>query len=471
MLIKSLPLWLAIALTGCAVGPDYSRPVVEMPGAWQAGAVAPAVAADVNVAPDWWKSFNDPVLDQLVDEALAYNRNLAQAAARVEEARAQAGIARANLAPQLSANAGYQRGRTSADSAAGSQVSDARTANGALSWELDLWGKLRRANEAALANLAASEYNRDATRLSVAATVAQTYFQLRSFDTQLDITRRTLVSREESLRINKRRFEGGVTSELTYRQAEAEAASARAAVPSLEQSVIQSENALAILLGRSPRALVDSKVARGSELEALQVPVNIPSGLPSELLMRRPDVQAAEQQLKAANARIGVARAAYFPSIGLTGLLGSQSAALDTLFSGPTRTWSFVGNLAMPIFDWGKTGAGVDAASAQQKQALAAYELAIQSAFGETLDALSFTRTSRDRQAALFTQLQALQESLRLARLRYDNGYSSYLEVLDSERGSYQAELQLVGARLDQLQASVNLYKALGGGWNAPAQH
>ncbi|MGL6070914.1 efflux transporter outer membrane subunit [Craterilacuibacter sp.] len=466
MLIKSLPLWIAIALTGCAVGPDYTRPVVEMPGAWQSGAQAPA-AAQMIVVQDWWKSFNDPVLDKLVDEALVYNRNLAQAVARVDEARAQAGIARANLVPQLSANAGFQRGRTSADSAGGSQLSDARTANGVLSWELDLWGKLRRANEAALANLAASEYTRDATRLSISASVAQAYFQLRAYDAQLDITRRTLVSREEGLRINKRRFEGGVTSELTYRQAEAEAASARAGVPSLQQSVIQTENALAILLGRSPRALVDSKIARGA-VAALQVPVDIPAGLPSDLLMRRPDLRAAEQQLKAANARIGVARAAYFPTIGLTGALGSQSTALDTLFSGPMRTWSFATNLAMPIFDWGKTGAGVDAASAQQKQALATYELAIQSAFGETLDALSFTQTSRDRQAALFTQLQALQESLRLARLRYDNGYSSYLEVLDSERGSYQAELQLVSARLDQLQAAINLYKALGGGWDSP---
>ncbi len=466
MLKKCLPIAVALALSACAVGPDYQRPAVELPQGWQAGAVAATTPA---VSPTWWRAYGDPVLDQLVDEALANNRNLASAAAKVDEARAQAGIARSNLLPQLSATAGYQKGRSATElrTPGAPAVTDVRSANGLLSWELDLWGKLRRANEAAYAGYLSSQYAEEAARLSISATVAQTYFQLRAFDAQLEITRQTLVSREESLRLNQRRFQGGVTSELDYRQAEAEAASARAQVPLLEQSVRQTENALGVLLGRSPRALVDAKVKRGKALEHMALPPAIPTGLPSDLLTRRADLRAAEQQLKAANANIGVARAAYFPSIGLTGALGSQSLALDTLFNGPNRTWNFAANLAMPIFDWGKTGYGVDAANARQKQALAGYELAIQNAFGETLNALSLTGTSAARQAAQLTQYKALQEALRLARLRYDNGYSSYLEVLDAERGFYQAELQLVDARLSQLQASIDLFKAVGGGWQA----
>ncbi|QOD84295.1 efflux transporter outer membrane subunit [Chromobacterium haemolyticum] len=459
-----IPSLVALALTACAVGPDYSRPKLELPDSAQAQ--SPAIAMD------WWKQFNDPVLDQLIAEALEHNQDLAAAAARVDEAAAQAGIARAQLLPALNANAGYQRGRTStATTTPGAPlVGDVRNANLTASWELDLWGKLRRGNEAARADFAASRFARDSSKLAIAAQTAQTYFQLRAYDAQLDIAKRTLQSREESLKLQTKRFKGGLISELDQQQAEAEAASARAQVPQIASALAQTESALGVLLGHSPKQLVAGGIQRGQSLDALSAPPEVPAGLSSSLLERRPDIAASEQQLIAANARIGVARAAYFPSISLSGALGSQSLSLDTLFTGPTRTWSFVGNLAAPVFNFGQTGYAVDAANARQKQALAQYQKTVQSAFKDALDALSGYGAARDIQAAQTTQFQALNKSLRLANLRYDNGYASYLDVLDAQRNSFQAELGLVSAKLNQLNAVVGLYKALGGGWETPAK-
>ncbi|UJB31334.1 efflux transporter outer membrane subunit [Chromobacterium sp. Beijing] len=463
-----MPSLAALALSACAVGPDYSRPKLELPDSGQVHIAAqnPAIALD------WWKQFNDPVLDQLIAQALEHNQDLAAASARVDEAAAQAGIARAQLLPALNANAGYQRGRaSSATSTPGAPlVSDVRNANLTASWELDLWGKLRRGNEAARADFAASRFARDSSKLAIAAQTAQTYFQLRAYDAQLDIAKRTLQSREESLKLQTKRFKGGLISELDQQQAEAEAASARAKVPQIASALEQTESALGVLLGHSPKQLVAGGIQRGQSLDALSAPPEVPAGLSSSLLERRPDIAASEQQLVAANARIGVARAAYFPSISLSGALGSQSLSLDTLFTGPTRTWSFVGNLAAPVFNFGQTGYAVDAASARQKQALAQYQKTVQSAFKDALDALSGYGAAREIQAAQTTQFQALNKSLRLANLRYDNGYASYLDVLDAQRNSFQAELGLVSAKLDQLNAVVGLYKALGGGWEAPAK-
>ncbi|WP_227105662.1 efflux transporter outer membrane subunit [Chromobacterium rhizoryzae] len=459
-----IPSLVALALTACAVGPDYSRPKLELPDSAQAQ--NPAIALD------WWKQFNDPVLDQLIAQALEHNQDLAAASARVDEAAAQAGIARAQLLPALNANAGYQRGRASSTTSTPGAplVSDVRNANLTASWELDLWGKLRRGNEAARADFAASRFARDSSKLAIAAQTAQTYFQLRAYDAQLDIAKRTLQSREESLKLQTKRFKGGLISELDQQQAEAEAASARAKVPQIASALEQTESALGVLLGHSPKQLVAGGIQRGQSLDALSAPPEVPAGLSSSLLERRPDIAASEQQLVAANARIGVARAAYFPSISLSGALGSQSLSLDTLFTGPTRTWSFVGNLAAPVFNFGQTGYSVDAASARQKQALAQYQKTVQSAFKDALDALSGYGAAREIQAAQTTQFQALNKSLRLANLRYDNGYASYLDVLDAQRNSFQAELGLVSAKLDQLNAVVGLYKALGGGWEAPAK-
>ncbi|RMC97736.1 efflux transporter outer membrane subunit [Aquitalea palustris] len=459
---RTLPLLLSLALTACAVGPDYSRPKFDLP--------ASTTTQQASVASDWWQQFNDPVLDQLISEALQHNQDLALSAAQVDEAAALAGIARAQLLPSLAANAGYQRARTSAETTtAGSPlIADVRTANLTASWELDLWGKLRRSSEAARATLAASQYNRDAARLSLSAQVAQTYFQMRAFDAQLDIAKRTLDSRESSLQLRQKRFKGGMTSELDMRQAESEAASARATIPQLSKSLQQTETALAVLLGRTPRELLEGKLQRGQAIDLLNVPPSIPADLSSSLLERRPDLAAAEAQLIAANARIGVAKAAYFPSISLTGALGSQSLSMETLFSGATRTWSFVGNATAPIFNFGQTGLNVDAASARQRQALAQYQKSVQTAFKETQDALVASSAAREVQEAQTTQLTALNRALHLATLRYDNGYSSYLDVLDAERNTFQAELNLVNAKLDRLNAAISLYKALGGGWEMP---
>ncbi|WP_434632080.1 efflux transporter outer membrane subunit [Chromobacterium sp. CV08] len=457
-----IPVAVALAVSACAVGPDYSRPKVELPEA-QAGAQAPAVDAD------WWQRFDDPVLNRLIEEAVKNNFDLQAAAARVDQAAAQAGIARAALLPSLGANAGYQSGRSSQPltSPGTPLVSNVRAANLTAAWEIDLWGKLRRSNEAARAGYAASRYDRDAAQLALAAQVAQTYFQMRALDAQLDIAKRTLQSRDESLKLQTKRFQGGLISELDQRQAEAEAASARASVPQIARSLEQTETALGVLLGHSPKQLADGGVSRGKDINSLASPPSVPADLPSSLLERRPDVASSEQQLIAANARIGVAKAAYFPSINLTGALGSQSLSLDSLFTGPTRTWSFAGNLAAPIFNFGATGYGVDAASAGQKQALAQYQKTVQSAFKDALDALAANSAARDILQAQTTQLTALNRSLKLAGLRYDNGYASYLDVLDAQRNSFQAELNLVGARLDQLNATISVYKALGGGWEA----
>lgn len=460
---RTLPLLLSLALTACAVGPDYSRPKIDVP--------AGTTAQQASVPSDWWQQFHDPVLDQLITEALQHNQDLAFSAAQVDEAAALAGIARAQLLPSVAANAGYQRARTSAETTTpGSPlIADVRNANLTASWELDLWGKLRRSNEAAHATLAASQYNRDAARLSLSAQVAQTYFQMRAFDAQLDIAKRTLDSRESSLQLRQKRFKGGMTSELDMRQAESEAASARATIPQLNKSLRQTETALAVLLGRSPRELLEGKLQRGQAIEMLNVPPSIPADLSSSLLERRPDLAAAEAQLIAANARIGVAKAAYFPSISLTGALGSQSLSMETLFSGATRTWSFVGNATAPIFNFGQTGLNVDAASARQRQALAQYQKSVQTAFKETQDALIASSAAREVQEAQTTQLTALNRALHLATLRYDNGYSSYLDVLDAERNTFQAELNLVNAKLDRLNAAISLYKAIGGGWENKA--
>ncbi len=454
-------------LSACAIGPDYRRDTPALPEAWHHDAPANASAA---VSPDWWTRFDDPALNALIAAAADYNQDLRLAVARVDEARALAGIARADQLPRLDGSAQASRSRGSSvglQPVPGRPVLEDKQAGATLSFELDIWGKLRRASEAAQASLLASQANRDAVQLGLYAQVANSYFSLRGLDQQLDIAQRTLASRQQALTLREKRFKGGITSELDFRQAESEAAVAAAAVPVLAQQVQQAETALAVLVGRSPRDIVSGQLPRGKAIGDISVPPPVPAGLPSSLLTRRPDVQAAEQTLVAANARIGVARAAFLPSISLTGLLGSESVALSGLFNGPAATWNFASNLAMPLFDFGKTAAGVDAANARQQQALAQYQQAIQTAFKEAQDSLVAHRKTREAADARTTQVSALKRSLRLAQLRYDNGYSSYLDVLDAERSLFQAELDAIDAQRNRLSAVVGVYKALGGGWEA----
>jgi len=460
---------LAATLAGCSFGPDHARPAMDMPDAWRAG------TADAGTVQDgWWKGFDDPALDALVTAALDHNRDLAKAIANVDEARAQLGLARANQMPRLDAQGASQRERYSLNSFnsfdESTRVQDLHNAGGTLSYEVDLWGRYRRASEAARADLLSTVAARDTVRLSLVSEVARTYFDLRAYDQQLQIARNTLASRESTQELRKVRHELGLTSELDYRQAEAEAASARSSVHSLENSVSATETALAVLTGRSPRDIVDGTVQRGLAVDTVPVPPSVPAGLPSALLERRPDLAQAEQQLAAASARIGVAKAAYFPSISLTGLLGYESSDLTQLFTGPSGTWRYAGSVTMPIFDFGRIKAGVEAAEARQRAALAGYEKAVQDAFREAQNALVANRKAREVVDAQTTQVEALRRSLRLAKLRYDNGYSSYLEVLDAERSLFQAEVSLASARRDQLTAVVDVYRALGGGWGGIAR-
>lgn len=455
-----------MALSACAIGPDYQRPVLDLPAA--------TTAPTATLTQDWWLQFQDPVLNDLIQRAQQHNQDIARALARLDEASAGLTSARADQLPQLGVNGQYQRARLSS---VGSNTSldrgekvigSMQTGQATLSYQLDLWGRYRRASEAARAELLASQFAKDTVNLSVAAQVAQGYFTLRALDQQLQIAEQTLQSRQASLALREKRYRGGVSSELEYRQAQAETAATQAAVPRLQQAQTAAEKALQVLIGASPRELMTSQVPRGKTVTELTTPPLIPAELPSQLLEQRPDLRAAEARLIAANARIGVAKAAYFPNISLTGNLGSESLRLADLFSAPAQIWSFVGQLAMPIFDFGKTGAAVDAASARQRQALADYTQAVQNAFRETYVALQAHRTSREQFAAQTAQVDALRRALRLAQLRYDNGYSSYLEVLDAQRNLFSAEIDWVQTRQAQLDAVVSVYLALGGGWSTP---
>ena len=443
-------------LAGCfTLGPDYRRQAIDTPDAW------PTPTTTATVPEEWWRGYQDPALDTMIPEALSHNADLRLAVARVDEARASLGVARADQWPGVSANASASRNRASEDSALAlpgvDPIYNNVRATLDASYEIDFWGKYRRATEAARAELLGTQFNRDAVRLALITDVSRGYFNLRALDAQVAITKRTVATRLDSLALQRQRFEAGVASELELRQVEAEAAAAQALLPVLETQLARQETALSVLLGRSPRAIVGSTPERGAALEALTVPPAVPAGLPSDLLEHRPDLQQAEQQLIAANARIGQAKAAYFPTISLTGLLGGESTKLADLFSAPARIWQASGSAAQTVFDAGRTGSRVKAAKAREQQALAQYQSAIQNAFRDTLDAEQ-------------SRVNALQSALSHARLRYENGVASQLDVLDAERGLLAAELNRAEAQRAQLAATADLFKALGGGWESDRQ-
>lgn len=450
-----------LVAAGCAVQPDYQRPPVELPQAWKES--ASAQAGDGR----WWRVYGDPALERLVEEALAHNADVLAAVARLDEAAALLAIADSALRPQVEAVASAGRSLSSAASGllppgAPREMGNYRVALG-VSYEVDLFGRLRAASAAARAELAASEAVRDAVRLSVAASVARSYSALVALDAQVELTRRVVASREETLALQRRRREAGITSEFALRQFEAETATVRAQLPPLERDREIEEAALAVLVGRTPRAVMEGAVARAGDAQARLMPAVVPQGLPSELLLRRPDLVEAEQRLVAANARVAEARAAYFPSIALSGSLGSQSAQLSDLFTGPAGTWSFAAGLAQPLYAGGRLDAQRDAALARERGALAAYQGAIRAAFGEVRQALAAQARARESFEAQRERVAALRETLRLARLRYDNGLASQLEVLDAERGLLAAETARIDALRAQRAAVADLYRALGG--------
>ena len=450
-----------VFLAGCAVQPDYKRPAVELPAAWKQS--TQNLARDGN----WWRIYADPTLEKLVEEALAGNANLLVAAARVDEARVL--LQQADAAFYPSADANLSRARSLSSAATGllppgveRERNNYRAALN-VSYEVDLWDRLRTTSQAAKADLMASEAARDTVRITLAADVAKAYFGLRSLDAQVASTRRTLVLREEGLQLQRKRFDGGVISEYDYRQLEAEAAAARAQLPPLERDREIQEAALSVLLGRSPKAITDGSVSRLENSPEQLLPAIVPSGLPSELLLRRPVLVEAEQRLIAANARVAVARSAHFPSIQLTGMLGSEAQMLSSLFSGPAGIWSFAAAVAVPIFAGGRLEAQVGAAEAREKQALAGYQGAIQNAFREVRAALAAQARSRESFEAEGARTEALRATLRLARLRYDNGLASQLDVIDAQRNLLDAEFARHEALRAQRAAVADLYKALGG--------
>lgn len=450
-----------VLLAGCATQPRYERPPVELPQAWKEA--APRFAQDGR----WWRIYDDARLNDLVEESFSSNSDLVIAAARVDEARALVGEAESFFLPRLDAQGSAsrqqisQRTATSFPGVAREFSSYRGTLN--LSYELDLFGRLRSGAEAARAELAASEASREAVRLALAAQVAKAYFSLRSLEEQVLLTKQTLGLREDALALQRKRHRAGIIGDFELRQLEAEAAAARAQLPGLEEAREREEAALAVLLGRTPRETFESgiEVKRQFE-EALQAPV-VPAGLPSELLLRRPDLVEAERRLAAANARVAVARSEIFPSIALTAVLGTESAALSNLFSGPAALWTLAAAVSQPIFSGGRTEARTAAAEARERAALAQYQQAVRVAFSEVRTALASQSRARERFEAESARAEALQETWRLARLRYENGIASQIEVIDAERGLLAARIARVDALRAHRAAVADLFRALGG--------
>ena len=449
-------------LVGCAVGPNYKRPSVNAPDTYRGLTAEEAAKTESASLGDqkWWEVFQDERLQDLIRTALQENYDVRIAANRILQAQAQLGITRANQLPTIASGAEATNQRSPQSRFLPAFDTSANQVNLSLHWELDFWGRFRRATQAARANLLASQWARQAVISSLVSNVATAYFQLRELDLELEISRRTLASRQDSLRLTQLLSDHGATSLLDVRQAEQLVYTAGEQIPDLERRIEQQENFISILLGKNPAA-----VPRGRKLTEQPHAPEVPAGLPSSLLERRPDIRQAEQQLIAFNAQIGVAKAAYFPQISLTGTGGYQSVALTSLFSGPAGLWNFGASLTQPIFTGGRIRSGVRFAEAQQQEALLVYQQTIQQAFREVSDALVAYRKNQEfrRQQELLTQ--SAQDAARLSDMRYRGGVTSYLEVLTNETNYFSAELSLTQAQRNELLALVQLYKALGGGW------
>jgi multidrug efflux system outer membrane protein len=450
----------ALLAAGCTVGPNYVRPTVDVPPAWRIDVATSEGLADTR----WWRQFDDPVLDQLIEQALASNRDLLIAAARVDQFIGQLTTTRAQFFPQLGYGADASRNRASrvgvpALPPGGDPYSTLY--QGALSaqWQIDLFGRVARQTEAAQAQLYASEQGRRGVVLSLVGSVSSTYIGLRGLDRQLEIARATAANYTDTKRIFDLRFKGGVVSAVELEQVNSQYEQAQAAIPGLEQQIAAQENLIAVLLGRNPGPL-----PRGKTIDQL-LPPRLPAALPSSLLERRPDILQAEQNLVAANANVGVAQSLYYPQLSLTGALGSASAALGDFLSSASLTWGIAAALTGPIFTFGAIEGQVAGAEAAQREAVANYQQVILNAFRETNDALTGTVKKRDESAAQTRRVTALREYARLSKLRWDNGYADYLEVLYAQNELFSAELAAVRSQADALTQFVAVYVALGGGW------
>ena len=452
-----------LLLAACAVGPDYEKPEIDTPDVYR---FTDEEASDV-INTRWWTQFEDPVLDELIDEALRANLDVRTAAARVEQFAARLNITRSEYFPQVGYGVGAERQGISRDRANGLGIDSITTSYEAtinVGWELDVWGRIRRATEASRAQLLAAEEARRTVIMSLVSSVATGYISLRRLDRQLEIAVQTRDLRGESLRLFELQFNGGVIGQLQLSQIQSEYELAVSAVPTIERDIAIQENLISILLGRNPGA-----IPRGKTIDKLTF-AQVPEGVPSDLLLRRPDIRQAEQDLIANNALIGVARAAYFPRISLTGFAGFVSGDLDAWFDSDSAAWAAGGALAGNIFTGGALKGNVKQAEALQQQSLYAYQQSIITSLKEVEDALISTQKAREKLLSDGRRVDALKEYARIARLRYDNGFTSYIEVLDSERSLFSSQLNFVDTQRDIYVGLVNTYKAMGGGWVVMAE-
>jgi len=465
-----------LSIAGCAIGPDYIRPDLEHPSSFR-GETETAGGLSSLSEFGWWELFRDENLHALIRRGLLENKDLRLAVARVREVRAQLSVIGADQFPQLDGNARFERNQTSGAQARRFGISggDIRPgphtsqwiATGDLKFELDLWGKLRRATEAGRADLLAQEWAQRSAQLTLVSGIVQAYFELQELDLERTISQRTLETRQKSLELITLRKFMGQSSTLDIRRAEQEVARSRTILPGLERQIGQKEHQLSILVGRNPASII-----RGEALREQTLPPEVPAGLPSSLLERRPDIIEAEQKLIAANARIGVAKAAFFPQITLTGNWGAQSLTFADLFIGAARIWSLGPTISVPIFNAGRNRANLEVRKAQQEQALITYEQTIQQAFLEVEDALLAHQKIREARLVQEQLVKVSREALQLAQFEYLNGKATYLDVLTSQRSMFEAEVSLAQTVRDQLVTVVQLYKALGGGWSPePVTH
>lgn len=477
LLVTSLAFASIISMAACSVGPNYKRPAANVPTAYRGASAAETPASEAaapssSVAPPsgavpaslgeekWWEVFQDKELQDLIRTALKDNYDVRIAATRVLQAQAQLGITRADQLPSLSAGGNVTSLRNPKNGPIPSFSVTQGEVDASAAWNLDFWGRYRRATESARATLLANQWAQKQVTATLVANLASSYFQLRQLDLELEISKRTLGSRQDSLELTKTLEEHGINSLLDVRQSEQLVYTAAAEVPDLERQIEQQENAISILLGNSPGA-----VPRGLKLTDQPHAPEVPVGIPSALLERRPDIREAEQNLIAANAQIGVARAAYFPQISLTGTAGYQSSALTNLFTGPAGIWNLVGSVTQPIFEGGRLKSNVRLAEAQREQLLLAYQQSIQGAFRDVSNALVAYRKNREFRIQQQHLVESAQDAARLSETRFKAGTTDYLEVLTNETNSFSAELALAQAQGNELNALVQLYQALGGGW------
>jgi outer membrane protein, multidrug efflux system len=452
---------IAVLLSGCAVGPNYKRPTVNVPTDYRDSMTAQTAAASSFGNENWWQVYQDHVLEQLIHTALQQNYDVRIAATRVLEAQAQVGITRANQFPSASLGAGVSSEQNAKVSNLfpAYQVNEGQL-NLSVIWNLDFWGKYRRQTEAARAQMLASQWGQRAVMSSLVANLATAYFQLRALDTELEIAKRTLGSRQQSLQLTRVLETHGSSSDLDVSQSEQLVYTASETIPDLQRQIRQQENQLSILLGQNP-----GPIARGRTLTEEPVPVAVPAGLPSELLERRPDVREAEENVVAANAQIGVAKAAFFPSISLTGTGGLESNALNSFLSAPSQTWNAGLSITQPVFEGGRLRSGLRLARAQHQEAALSYQQTVQNALEQVSNALIATQKNREFREQQDMLTAAAQRTDQLSEVLYKNGGASYLQVLTSETNYFSAELNLVQAQLNERLALVQLYQALGGGW------